>query len=401
MTNSPRPDSPRPIAGVLVTFNRKDECLAAVRAAADSARAAGVALHLAVIDNRSTDGTADTLDEAIGLDTRWAGGSADAEAARFERTAAGSGNRIGLAALHLVRTPDNLGGCGGYNTGLAFVREVLTTHGCELVWMLDDDGQATPGTLSELLRVIDADNDKTIAAAGIRMVALDDPARTLESTVYFNPRTGRFDPVPHESDPRRADHAQWLETVGSEVGTSDRYTGVRDVDITAAAGSVVRWRAVERVGYWDPRYFIAGDDAEWCLRARRVGWRIVCCLDAVYRHPPWSEKVSPQREYYRRRNLFWLWQRMFDEAELRAKWRELCDRAFADAEREWQAKMRKRARLRLLAVEHALSNRGGKLIEPKDPPTEQEFTAHLASVRQQAQQACASVTPERTPATGP
>ena len=388
-----------PIAGVLVTFNRKDECLAAIRAAADSAAHVGIDLHLAVIDNCSTDNTLEAIDEAIGIDHLWTGGAADPADARFDRVGTGRGNTVGLASLTVVRTPGNLGGCGGYNSGLAFVRDVLHARGCELVWMLDDDGQATHGTLTNLARTIATDD--AIAAVGIRMVAIDDPGQTLETTVYFNPETGRFDPRPHERDPRRAEHERWLEVVGGETGAGGAYAGTREVDIVAAAGSLVRWRAVERVGFWDPRYFIAGDDAEWCLRARRAGWRIVCCLDAVYRHPPWSTKTTPQREYYRRRNLFWLWRRMFEEPELRRKWRELCDRAFVDAQREWNAGKRKRARLRLMTVEHALAGIGGRLIEPEPPPSDDEFNELFARVRHEAVLACQTVEPERVEAIGP
>lgn len=393
------PEHAPTIAGVLVTFNRKDECLAAIRAAADSARHAGVDLHLAVIDNCSTDGTPEAIDDTIGIDQRWIGGAADPAHARFEQAATGRGNTLGLASLSVIRTPDNLGGCGGYNSGLAFVRDVLNARGCELVWMLDDDGQATPGTLANLRQTIAT--DPAIAAVGIRMVAMDDPSHTLETTVYFNPESGRFDPRPHESDPRRADHERWLEIVGSETGSSSTYTGTRDVDIVAAAGSLVRWRAVERVGFWDPRYFIAGDDAEWCLRARGAGWRIVCCLDAVYRHPPWSTKTTPQREYYRRRNLFWLWRRMYGGDDLRRKWHELCDRAFVDAQREWNAGKPKRARLRLMTVAHALEGHGGRLIEPEPPPSDNEFNELFARVRHEAAIACQTIEPERVDALGP
>ena len=57
---------------------------------------------------------------------------------------------------------------------------------------------------------------------------------------------------------------------------------------------------------WDYRYFIYCDDADWCLRFARAGFKVVCNLDAVVYHTPWFQKLTPARLYYSQRNIVWV-----------------------------------------------------------------------------------------------
>ncbi|WP_445338216.1 glycosyltransferase [Clavibacter sp. CFBP 8614] len=103
------------VVAVVVAWNRRDlvvETLAAL--AAQTAR-----LHeVVVIDNASTDGSADVIRE------------------RFPDVA-------------LTTLPTNTGGAGGFTAG---IERALTAHDAELVWLMDDDTVPDPTALEELLR---------------------------------------------------------------------------------------------------------------------------------------------------------------------------------------------------------------------------------------------------------
>src|SRR5262249_8110898 len=73
----------------------------------------------------------------------------------------------------------------------------------------------------------------------------------------------------------------------------------------------------EKVGFWDWRYFIYCDDADWCLRFRRAGYRVVLNLDAVVYHTPWNMKLTVARIYYAQRNLLWMVQKEVPRKDLR------------------------------------------------------------------------------------
>ncbi|RIJ02065.1 glycosyltransferase, partial [Clavibacter nebraskensis] len=105
---------PRVVA-VVVAWNRRElvvETLAALAAQT-------VPLHeVVVIDNASTDGSADVI------------------RARFPEVA-------------LTTLPTNTGGAGGFTAG---IERAISVHDAELVWLMDDDTVPDPPALEELLR---------------------------------------------------------------------------------------------------------------------------------------------------------------------------------------------------------------------------------------------------------
>lgn len=105
----------QPIAAVVVTYNRKAllaECIACLRAQQ------GAACDIFVVDNASTDGTAELLETLAGPD------------------------------LHSLNTGENLGGAGGFARGV----EAAVQAGYQALWLMDDDTLPEPGALAALLR---------------------------------------------------------------------------------------------------------------------------------------------------------------------------------------------------------------------------------------------------------
>ena len=47
---------------------------------------------------------------------------------------------------------------------------------------------------------------------------------------------------------------------------------------------LVRLAALPAIGLLDEEFFLYGEDVEWCLRARRAGYRVVHEPAAVVRH---------------------------------------------------------------------------------------------------------------------
>ena len=57
-----------------------------------------------------------------------------------------------------------------------------------------------------------------------------------------------------------------------------------EIEWASFACIVVRREVVEAIGPMDEGYFLYFEDAEYCLRARRAGWRIAWVPDAVAVH---------------------------------------------------------------------------------------------------------------------
>jgi GT2 family glycosyltransferase len=64
------------------------------------------------------------------------------------------------------------------------------------------------------------------------------------------------------------------------------WTGGDQVDTgwVPGAAMMIRRDAVEQVGLLDERFFLYGEDIEWCWRMRSAGWSIGVCSTVIARH---------------------------------------------------------------------------------------------------------------------
>ena len=228
----PEPSSdPRRIIAVVVTFNRRDMVTRLV-AALDAGSV--VPDEVVVVDNASSDGTADAL------------------------AAAGT-----TTPLTVLRLTENTGGAGGFHTGLAAAME----RGADLVWLMDDDGTPAADCLQSLLPHLD-----THDFIGPAVVSEDDPGR-----LCFPIR------VPGSS---RVLHAvPDLEAASA--------SGLLEGVVIPFNGVLVTRELVERIGLPREEFFIWGDDVEYLWRARAAGARIATVVGARFRHPSTDDLGTP------------------------------------------------------------------------------------------------------------
>lgn len=299
------------IAVVVVTWNRRGDVARAVEALSRQTYPREL-MDVVVVDNASTDGTLEHLRDTFRPDAVVQNATERAHEPAFAPAEKGAGpNLCGFRSLTVVRNTANLGGCGGFNTGFGFIERHLSP---DFVWLADDDADFPPDALANLVRA--AQSDERIGIVGSRTVSITDRATTIETTIYFDRRIGAMcdEPPPHH--PQYESHRRWVAATGGHRGKRD-FSGVRDVDIVSACSLLARWSAVQKVGYWDWRYFIYCDDADWCLRFAKAGYRVVLSLDAVVYHTPWLLKLTPARIYYSQRNAVWMLQKILPPRELR------------------------------------------------------------------------------------
>lgn len=313
-------ETPR-VAAVIVTWNRKEAVSAVLEAIARQTYPPG-RIDVVVVDNASTDGTTDFLRARWGPEKVVENPTARAHEPAFQKVGREgrrqAPNEAGFASLTVVRNHENHGGCGGFNTGFAYVDGFLSrsASGEDLgyVWLVDDDVDLPPEALERLVSA--GRSDPAIGLVGSRTVDFNDRQTTIETTVYLDRRTGRMTDNPPPYHPLAATHRAWLTQVGAVRGGRG-YTGLREVDVVSACSLLARWSAVREVGFWDYRYFIYCDDADWCLRMARAGHRVVLNLDAVVYHTPWHHKLTPARAYYAQRNALWMLQKILPAEDLR------------------------------------------------------------------------------------
>lgn len=367
--------SPR-VAAIVVTWNRRDAVDAVLGAL--SRQDYGGPLQVVVIDNASDDDTAAHLVHRWKPDLIVDNVASGAAPPVFRAVplsgpvAATPGTRGAIAWLALVRNTCNLGGCGGFNTGLAFLDAFVDRpqQPLDYAWLIDDDVDLPANALRQLVST--AESDPQIGLVGSRTVDLGDRRTTLETTIYFDREQGTMGPDPARGDPRAADHARWTARCGGTRGTGP-FSGQRDVDVVPACSLLARWSAVRRVGFWDHRFFIYCDDADWCLRFAAAGYRVVCDLDAVVFHTHWLSRISPVRAYYAQRNLIWVMEKTLPIRRLR---RALLRRTLGLLRDAFKAMTHCRlfhAELIRRTVDDAIAGRGGRL-DDEGPPAQPLMT---------------------------
>lgn len=316
------------VAVIIVTWNRKAQV--SVQLEAIAGQTFGSAnCDVVVVDNASTDGTLEYLAErwrpeatvhnqaAVAHEPRFVADPSELRIGAAPRTNAG-----GFRSLTIVRNAENFGGCGGFNTGFAFVHRFVgvpagtgqAAGGPEFVWLADDDAIADSSALEHLVATMRTDS--RIGLVGSRTVDIADRVTTIESTIYFNSQNGLMGDAPVAGHPMHRSHLEWIAATGGTKGRRE-LTGVRDVDVVSACSLLARWSMVRQVGFWDYRYFIYCDDADWALRFGNAGHRVVLSNDAVVYHTPWILKLTPARLYYSQRNIVWMLQKVVPQHRAR------------------------------------------------------------------------------------
>jgi rhamnosyltransferase len=197
----------------------------------------------------------------------------------------------GLAtSVHYVANAENIGVASAVNRGV----EVLLRAGCTSALLFDQDSDPAADLLEGLPALLDE-------LKGSEKVALVAPA-------YDDARLGgvasfvRFRPFRLERVPATGD--QVIET-----------------DFVITSGSCVNLECWAEVGPMDDALFIDFVDLEWCVRARRAGYKLLGVPWIVMSHSLGEEPVrlfgrpypmhSPLRHYYLFRNAVALMRRSY------------------------------------------------------------------------------------------
>ncbi len=231
-------------------------------------------LDVLVVDNASNDGTVEVLKKDFPL-------------------------------VRLIENSENLGGTGGFNTGLRYA--FAEPEGkYDYLWLLDNDVLVNHNALSELISILEVERD--VAIAGSTMMQLTIPWRINEMGAFVELGRGTLLLNRHREDVVGLRGRTLEELQTSDIDLSEHLQHCRprmDVDYVAAASLVIRAKVAKQAGLWDD-YFIHYDDVEWCLRIARMGHRIVVSGRSLIWHLPAEHKVPTWVLYYDNRNVLYM-----------------------------------------------------------------------------------------------
>jgi GT2 family glycosyltransferase len=233
---------------VVLNWNGLEDTRALLNSLARCREPGGWSASVLVVDNGSTDGSVAAL------------------GAEFPR--------IALLAL-----PDNLRFAGGNNAG---VRRALE-EGADAVMLLNNDTEADPALVERMLLALDQHPE----------------AGALGPLIYYGAPSQRI----WYAGGRCV--VGWGHTAHRGLRDLDRgqYRSIESTGYLTGCCLLARREAWERVGLLDERYFIYAEDADWSLRARRAGLRLLFVPTARLWHrvSATAGDASPWKIYQRSR----------------------------------------------------------------------------------------------------
>ena len=199
--------------------------------------------------------------------------------------------------VEIIQTGSNLGFAGGNNVG---IRHVLA-QGADYVWLLNNDTIVAPQCLSHMVQTAEADGQ----------------AGMVGSKIYYFHAPSTLWYAGGEVDLEKGGVSRHLGQDEIDEGDYDRpgKTGY----ITGC--SILARRAmIEDVGLLEEAYFLYFEDADWSLRARQKGWKLLYQPAARVWHKEGAQtkKVYSNRfVYYILRNRFYFVRRFAPQKMLR------------------------------------------------------------------------------------
>lgn len=169
------------------------------------------------------------------------------------------------APVHLVESPTNSGFSGGHNQGMSAVS-------ARLYLLLNSDAVLRPGFLKLILAAAQKCPDAGFIAPRLESEdgAVQDSCFRFPGALSEFIRGANSGPVTHI-----------LKGYDVSLGPDPDED---DVDWASFACVLLNGDMVREIGPMDEGFFLYFEDAEYCLRAKRAGWRIRRCPEAVAVH---------------------------------------------------------------------------------------------------------------------
>lgn len=176
--------------------------------------------HVLVVDNASTDGSVEQI-------------------------------RKLFPDVEVLALPENRRFAGGNNTG---IRHALD-RGAELLLLLNNDTTVDPGFLEPLVARLASDPSAGIVAPKIFYHAQPDRLWYAGGSISF--WTGS------------------MRHLGIREDDNGQYDTPGETDYASGCCFLTRAKLVAEIGLLDESYYMYTEDADWCMRARRAGYRVM------------------------------------------------------------------------------------------------------------------------------
>lgn len=207
---------------VIVTFNRLEKLKKTLEC---YARQTKPFRNLIVVNNHSTDGTGDYLETWQQMESPF--------------------------GKYVITTKDNLGGAGGFYVG----EKKAMTMNPDWLFIADDDAYPEPDMMEQFYHFSEQQPLDSFSAVCAAVLKPDGSFDVCHRSRYTVTSTNHF--------------------IWDSAPLEDYKKPFFTIDFLSYVGPFINAKALKKVGYIDPKFFIYNDDSEHSLRLKKYG-DIIC-----------------------------------------------------------------------------------------------------------------------------
>lgn len=193
--------------------------------------------------------------------------------------------------IHIIQNDRNYGFTGGNNIG---ARYALGNSDSDYLLLLNNDTVVDSQFLAELVRV--SEGDPSVGIAGPKTYLYHDFHRLQLVWIKLDMWKGK------------ASH------VGSREIDRGHYENIREIDCVQGSCLLVKRNVIEQIGLLDERYFGYWEEVDYCVRAKKAGYKIVYVPAAKIWHK--ALQIAKNHEYHMARNRFWFMKKHATRSQL-------------------------------------------------------------------------------------
>lgn len=228
---------------LIISYNTREMTLRCIQQALAQCVAEEIDSEIIVVDNGSTDGSADAIKNAFTI-----------------------GSSSTTPAVKLIRSTSNLGFGRANNRGMQVAKG-------KYILLLNSDAFPKPGAFTTLLNFMESHADA--ACVGPRLLNEDE---SLQVSCYKFPSPARITweslllTAAFPNSALFGDYRKWPHDTE------------RKVDFVIGACMLVRRETINRVGMFDESFFLYSEETDWEKRMSDHGWNVYFTPDAEVYH---------------------------------------------------------------------------------------------------------------------
>ena len=153
--------------------------------------------------------------------------------------------------LTLIQTGENLGYAGGNNVGITYA----FNHGADFIVLLNNDTIVDKLFINELVTA--TKKDPMIGIASSIIYFYDKPEIIWFAGSAFNLKTG------------------WSKHIGHNQKDTGQFKSVVEINKACGCAMMITKDVYLKVGLMNPDYFCYCEETDWCIRAKKAGFKVV------------------------------------------------------------------------------------------------------------------------------